>query len=94
MFNVWKAGKAVWAEGGGRRKNQEFLPLRVPRRARGEGEGRGPRPPIPTNYIKKTRRWVEVDTPRSAVELVPRRGTFAGGGETLFRPPLLLLVAS
>ena len=64
-----RPGKAVWAEG------PRIPPsLRVPRRARGEGEGRGPRPPIPTNYIKKTRRWVEVDTPRSAVELVPRGG--------------------
>ena len=75
-----RPGRQCGRRGWGRRKNQEFLPLRVPRRARGEGEGRGPRPPIPTNYIKKTRRWVEVDTPRSAVELVPRRGTFAGGG--------------
>ena len=70
----------MWAEG------PRIPPsLRVPRRARGEGEGRGPRPPpIPTNYITKTRRWVEVDTPRSAVELVPPGGELLrGGGDTI-----------
>ena len=77
------------------RRDQEFLhpsECRAARAVKGKGGVRDP--PIPTNYITKTRRWVEVDTPRSAVELVPPGGELLRGGETLFRPPLLLLVAS